>query len=262
MKKQFLFLLLIIFLVITSACQKKREARGLVVGMDLSYPPFEMIDERGMPIGISVDLVKNLSNYLQCPLEIENIPFVGLIPSLNAGKIDLIVSSMTDTPERRQSIAFSEPYLTLGLGVLASKKSNLSSINELDQSGRSIAVRQGTLGQLWAQEHLKKTRIVTFDQEFSAVLEVIQGKVDGFLYDQVSVWKNHQLYPETTVALLTPVETNTCAIGMRASDAMLCKQVNAFLKKFRAEKGFDQLGNKYLQEQKKDFVRQGIPFYF
>ena len=257
-----LFLLFIFVLLATSACQKKKHAHQLIVGMDLSYPPFEMINEQGMPAGISVEIVKNLSRYLNRPLEIQNIPFVGLIPSLQTGKIDLIISSMTDTPERRQSIAFSDPYITLGQAVLASEKSNLRSTQQLDQTGRTLAVRQGSIGQLWAQKNIKKAHVIFFDQEFSAVLEVIQGKVDGFIYDQISVLKNNQLHPLETVALLTPLETDVSAIGLRISDYKLRQQVNAFLKTFRSEKGFDQLGDQYLKQQKEAFAKQGIPFYF
>ncbi len=70
--------------------------------MDLSYPPFETIDENGKPAGISVRISQALADYLGRPLRIENMPFVGLIPSLQNGRIDCIISSMTDTPERRQ----------------------------------------------------------------------------------------------------------------------------------------------------------------
>ena len=91
--------------------------------MDLSYPPFETIDAQGNPAGISIDLARALGESLHRPMKIENIPFTGLIPSLLTGKIDLILSSMTDTPEREKTITFSDPYLSIGLAVLAGKKS-------------------------------------------------------------------------------------------------------------------------------------------
>jgi polar amino acid transport system substrate-binding protein len=86
----------------------------LIVGMELSYPPFETFDEQGKPSGVSVDLASALGKYLHRDIKIENIPFVGLIPSLKTGKIDLILSSMTVTAEREKSIDFSDPYLSTG----------------------------------------------------------------------------------------------------------------------------------------------------
>jgi polar amino acid transport system substrate-binding protein len=252
-------------LLLISACGRKDGSpaiKPLVVGMDLSYPPFETIDASGRAAGISVDLAKALGEYLHRPLRIENIPFTGLIPSLLTGKIDLILSSMTQTAEREKTIAFSDPYLTIGLAALAGKNALLSSIDKIDSPRRTIAVRQGTTAQIWAQDHLKQARVLVLDKESSAVLEVVQGKADAFLYDQMSVWKNQKEHPAETVALLTPIQNEHWAIGLRPGDTELRAQVNAFLGAFRADGGFDRLGNQYLRDQKEAFAEAGIPFYF
>jgi polar amino acid transport system substrate-binding protein len=268
MKPYSLIIILAFILSPLSACKKSQESsssaetKPLVVGMDLSYPPFETIDAQGHPSGVSPDLAEALGAFLHRPVKIENIPFTGLIPSLLTGKIDCIISSMTDTPEREKTIAFSDPYLEIGLAVLAGSKSGLSSTKEVDQKGRVIAVRQGTTGQIWAMGHLSKATPLVLDKESSAVLEVIQGKADGFLYDQMSVWKNHQEHPLQTVALLDPVQKEAWAIGLRPGDAVLQTQVNTFLKGFRASGGFDRLGDTYLKDQKEAFAKAGIPFYF
>ena len=94
------------------------------------------------------------------------------------------------------------------------------------------------------------------------MLEVIQGKADGFLYDQMSIWKNHQEHPGETVALLTPVQRESWAIGLRPGDTELRKEVNDFLAAFRSSGGFERLGDTYLKDQKEAFAKAGIPFYF
>jgi len=212
-------ILTVLFLgtVLLTGCGKggSPSVKPLVVGMDLSYPPFETIGPDGQPSGVSVDLATALAGSLHRPLRIENIPFTGLIPSLLTGQIDMILSSMTDTPERRKSIAFSDPYLTIGLAALAGKHSTLSAPGDLDHTGRKIAVRQGTTAQAWAADHLKQAKVLVLDKESSAVLEVIQGKADAFLYDQMSVWKNQREHPAETVALLAPIQSEHWAIGLR-----------------------------------------------
>lgn len=249
-------------LAVLAACQSKRPANELVVGMDLSYPPFESIDPAGQPLGVSVDLAKALAESLGRPVRIENIPFTGLIPSLNTGKIDCIISSMTDTPERRTSVAFSDPYLTIGLALLAGKDSSISSPSEIDQPGRTIVVRQGTTGEVWARAHLKNAKILAVEKETSAVLEVAQGRADAFLYDQMSVWKNAREQSEKTRAILEPIRKESWAIALRPDDEALRTQINEFLRGFRESGGFDRLGDKYLSEQKAAFEQQGLPFYF
>src|SRR5580700_2530720 len=112
--------------------------RKLLVGMDLSYPPFEMRDQSGAPAGVSVDLARALGERLGMPVDIENLPFNGLIPALRTGQIDLIISSVTSTPERAQAIDFSEPYLKTGLCLLVGARTNIQSIADCDRSGQSI----------------------------------------------------------------------------------------------------------------------------
>jgi polar amino acid transport system substrate-binding protein len=248
--------------IVLLGCSSENRSEALVVGMDLSYPPFETIDQNGKPTGISVRLAEALAQFLGRPLRIENIPFVGLIPSLQNKRIDCIISSMTDTPERRQSIAFSDAYLTIGLALLTGTRSDLSDAADLDSPERTLVVRQGTTGELWARSNLKKAKVLSVEKENSAVLEVVQGKADAFLYDQMSVWQNWQRHPESTRAMLAPLQKEYWAIGIRKDNDELRLKINAFLKQYREKGGFQRLGDEFLSEQKKAFEREKIPFYF
>jgi polar amino acid transport system substrate-binding protein len=261
---RFLYLLnLCAGLMILASCKPSTDAGApLRVGMDLSYPPFETIGADGSPAGVSVELAEALGGFLQRPVRIENIPFVGLIPSLQTGKIDLIISSMTATEERTRSIAFSDPYLTIGLALLVGKNSAVVKSGDLDEAGRKVVVRQGTTGQVWAQNHLTKAKVIVLDKENSAVLEVIQGKADAFVYDQMSVWKNAMQHPEATRAILEPLQKETWAVGLRPGDEELRVQVNEFLREFRDSGGFERLGEKFLKDQKRAFAEQDLQFYF
>jgi polar amino acid transport system substrate-binding protein len=251
----------LVLLLFLSACGT-RKSDTLVVGMDLSYPPFETIDAAGRPAGVSVDLAEALGQSLGRPVRIENIPFVGLIPALKSGRVALVISSMTDTPERRESVSFSDPYLTTGIALLAGKNSPAKSAADLDRPGRVVAVRQGTTGESWARANLKQARILALEKESAAVLEVLQGRADAFLYDQMSVWQNWKRHPRETVALLEPVRVEHWAVALRKDDDALRAKVNAFLRDYRAAGGFEKLGDKWLGEQKAAFRERGIPFYF
>ncbi len=236
--------------------------KALIVGMELSYPPFEMRDERGQPAGLSVDLAFSLGEKLGRPVQIQNFAFDGLIPALKTGRIDLILSSLTATKERAQSIDFSEPYLKTGLALLISLRSDVAGITDLDRPGRVVAVKKGTTGHLYATEQLKAARLLVLDKESACVLEVSQGKADAFIYDQMSTFKNWQKNQATTRTVLAPFQQEGWAIGIRKGNEELKKQVNLFLAEFRAAGGFDKLGDKWLAEQKSAFKTLGLPFYF
>ena len=234
----------------------------LRVGMELAYPPFEMADPQGTPTGVSVDLAHALGKALGRPVEIKNLPFDGLIPSLKTGKIDLILSSMTATPERARAIDFSDPYLRTGLCLLVGAQSNLQSAADLDQPGRILAVKQGTTGHLFANQKLRSAKTLVLDRESACVLEVTQGKAHAFLYDQMSVLKHWQQNPTTTRALLLPIQEESWAIGLRKGQDSLRESVNRFLREFREKGGFQELAAKWLPEQRAAFEQLGVPFVF
>uniref|UniRef100_A0A831UFZ3 Transporter substrate-binding domain-containing protein n=1 Tax=Geobacter metallireducens TaxID=28232 RepID=A0A831UFZ3_GEOME len=233
----------------------------LVVGMELAYPPFEMTDTAGRPTGVSVDLAHELGKFLGKKIVIQNMAFDGLIPALKTGKIDLIISSMTANAERARSIDFSDPYLSTGLCLLVGKDSPVKGIKDLDQPGRSVAVKKGTTGHAWAGKNLKKARVLVLDKEAAAVLEVVQGKADAFIYDQMSTYQNWQKNQATTRAILEPFQKESWAVGIRKGNGDLRKKVNAFLADFRKRGGFERLGDQYLKEQKEAFKKLGYPFY-
>ncbi|MFY8221249.1 MAG: transporter substrate-binding domain-containing protein [Pirellulales bacterium] len=236
-------------------------APPLRVGMELSYPPFEMTDPQGRPTGVSVRLAEALGKHLGRDVVIENVAFDGLIPALKTGKIDCIISSLTATPERARAIAFSEPYLKTGLALLVGTQSPVQSAADLDAPGRTVAVKKGTTGHQYAAT-LKQARVLVLDKESAAVMEVAQGKADAFLYDSLSVFRNQRRHPDTTRAILRPFREETWAIGLRPGDDELRRQINGFLDAFRAAGGFERLGDEFLPEEKRAFKEQGLPFYF
>ncbi len=255
-------LCMVLVLCFTVAVCSSSRPDDLKVGMELSYPPFEMTDKKGNPAGISVDMARELGAFLHRQVKIENISFDGLIPALKTGRIDLVISSMTATDERRKSIDFSDPYVRTGLCLLVGRTSDVHTIADADRPGKTIAVKKGTTGHAYAAENLKNARILVLDREAAAVLEVVQGKADGFIYDQMSVYKHWQRNKDTTRAILTPFKVEYWAVGIRKGNDDLRKKVNDFLATFRKEKGFDRLADHYLKEQKEAFEQLGSPFLF
>lgn len=235
----------------------------LVIGMQMNYPPFEMRDAQGKPDGVSVELGKKLGQYLGRPVEFRDLAFDGLIPALKTGKIDLIISSMTATEDRARVIDFSEPYLSTGLTLLINMESEVHGIDDLEKSSDArVAVQRGTTGHVFAMEHFEPEQVRVLENESSAVLEVLQGRVDAFIYDQMSTYKNWQRHSEQTRAVLDPFQTEQWAIGIRKGNEELRGQVNAFLEEAREGGLFEELGDQYLAEQKTAFKEAGIPFYF
>ena len=158
------------------ACSRSTK---LIIGTDATYPPFEYVDEKGQISGVDIEVGREIAKALGREVEFRNINFDGLITALRTGSIDLVISSMTATPERRQSIDFSEPYVKTGLSILAAKDSTVQSAADLKTPGRKIVVRLGTTGEHWVRENLKEAKIIALDADVSCVMEVVNATFWG-----------------------------------------------------------------------------------
>ncbi|MGL5254720.1 MAG: transporter substrate-binding domain-containing protein [Brevinema sp.] len=247
-----------------AACSSGAKKDVLRVGMELAYPPFETKGDDGNPMGVSVDIAKAFGEYLGKEVVIENIAWSGLIPSLQTDKVDMVISSMTITAERSQIIDFSDPYAKSHLAMLVGEKSPVTSVETLNQEGRIVALKQGTTSHIYAQNYLSNVTIHTFSSEVAAMTEVIQGKADAFMYDQLTIYRNNLDNPGTKMFPLPSTEETVGDWGaaFKKGNTELKDQFNEFLKKFRSEGGFEEITEKYLKEEKEVFDRNGFDFFF
>lgn len=253
------------FPALLAGCGSDAEENGvkeLVVGMELAYPPFEMRGPDNEPDGISVRMAADLAASLGRPLRIEDVQWDGIIPALNSGKIDLIISSMTRTDERAEAIDFSDGYVTNGLCMLVPKDSEVRTVDDLRSKRARVAVKLATTGHLWAKSNLREADLTVLDEASMCVLEVVQGKADAFIYDQISIYKHWKEHSEETRPILEPIREETWAIGIRKGEDDLRGEVNRFLKNYREQGKFDELAARFMAEEKKAFEDAGVPFIF
>lgn len=254
---------MVLLVSIFAACGKEDDEQ-LRVGMELAYPPFEMTDTDNKPAGLSVDFAKELGEALGREVVIENLAWKGLIPALETGKVDVVISSMTINEERKKTIDFSDPYASVGLALLINKDSDVQSYEDLKREGKILAVKTGTSGHLYAEQNLPAENIMVFDKESACVLEVVQGKADAFTYDQLTIHRNWQEHQDTTRANLNLYQENPdfWGVGVSKKNPELTEEINVFIKTFRESGGFDRLAEKHLQAEKQTFDDLGIPFFF
>lgn len=237
--------------------------KPLVVAMELAYPPFETKDEAGDPEGVSVDFFRDFAEAYGYDLTIENTSFDGLIPMLQTGKADAVMSSMTITEERKQSVDFSDPYARAQLAILANANSGIESIDDLNQAGKTVAVKTGSTGDVFATKNLPNADIVRLADESAAVTEVTQGKADGFLYDQLTIYRNQQRNPDTTKAVFVPFQDpEYWGIAVAKGNEELLSQLNDFIAQYSKDGGFDAITEKHLAAEKKAFDDLGFSWFF
>jgi len=264
-RRYFLPFFVFIAVLFFSACGEDENSGAvmpIVVGMEMAYPPFEMRGPDNKPDGISVRMAEDLAAELGRPVEILDVEWNGIIPAIKSGKIDLIISSMTRTPERARQIDFSDDYVTNGLCMLVAKDPAIQSVADLKPGKHKISVKLATTGHQWAKKNLKGIELIVLDESATCVMEVVQGKADAFIYDQISIYRHWKKHEAETRPILNPIRNEAWAIGIKKGRDDLRNQVNAFLKSYRESGKFDELAERYMADEKSAFEEMGVPFIF
>jgi arginine/lysine/histidine/glutamine transport system substrate-binding/permease protein len=152
------------------------------VGTDPTYAPFEMREPgSGALQGFDIELIEAIARRSGQRIVLAPLPFDGLIPALQARTLDLAISAMTITASRAETVDFSRPYFSAGLGIVV--RDGTETIRGLaDLKGRSIAVQIGSVGAK-AMAEVPGARLSTFDSAPLALQELIKGGVDAYVND-------------------------------------------------------------------------------
>lgn len=256
-------LLLSVLLFVLAGCQSTPEAKKtLVVGMELAYPPFETKDEAGNPKGVSVDIATAFADYLGYDVEIQNVNWTGLIPALETDQVDMVISSMTITEKRKESVDFSNGYAKAYLAFLVNVKSQVTSASDLNAADKTIVVKTGSTGDSYVTENYPLATILRLDDESAAVAEVVNGNADAFIYDQLTIIRNVSANADILKTLLIEGQQaeEWGAAFKKGSD--LTAQFNAFLEDFKAKGGFTDIIETHLKAEKAAFDQAGFSFFF
>ncbi|WP_138495119.1 substrate-binding periplasmic protein [Paenibacillus pinistramenti] len=159
-----------------------KQAGVMKVGLMGTYAPYNFLNDDKEIDGFDADIAKEIGKRLGVEVEFAAQEFSGLIPSLQAGKIDAIISQVTITDERKQQIDFSQPYITNEVKVIVKEDNN--SITKLeDFKGKNIGVGLGTNDESYLRnEVLPKVgnfTIKTYDDVITSLQDLNAGRIDA-----------------------------------------------------------------------------------
>ncbi|MFC7219870.1 ABC transporter substrate-binding protein [Streptomyces polyrhachis] len=168
--------------------QKIKDSGVVKVGSDINYAPMEFTDKDGKATGVDVAIGAALGKEMGVEFAFESGVFDNLIPSLDTGRYDVIMSSMSDTKERQGKVDFVD-YFTAGVSILA-QKGNPKGVQSLDDlCGKTIAYQRGTVSADVAKAQNgkcpagKKIKTLEFETDTEALLQVKQGRAVADLND-------------------------------------------------------------------------------
>lgn len=157
----------------------------LIVGTTGAQPPLNVTDKNGKIIGYDADIARLIAKNMGVELKFATMPFAELMPALTAGKIDMILSSMTMTLERNLKVAFVGPYYVSGKGILTKpeKISALQQAEGLDNPALKIATLKNSTSQSFVEQTAPKAQLMPMASYDEAVDMLFQDKVDAVVAD-------------------------------------------------------------------------------
>lgn len=219
------------------------KARGkLIVAMDVGYDPFEVLSTEGKPVGYDVDLVNEVAKDLGVAVELKNVAWDGIIGELQNGKVDVIFSGMSITPDRQQAVAFSEPYYQVGQVVVKKKgDGRIKSYRDLDDPSMRVATQQGTTGEKAITDFMPKAQLMRFPKTDEACLTLIQGKCDAVVFDHPFLIKYVKEQTTELEGVWEPFTKEPIAAAVRLDNQKLVDAINATLSRLRQSGKLEEL---------------------
>src|SRR5262245_25846063 len=162
-----------------SALERVRANGRLRVGIDATYPPFG-IAEGGEFSGFDVDIARAIARQLGVEPELVNASFDGVFPALQNGSFDVVISAVTITPERSQTLLFSDPYIAAGQQIVVRNDSAIAGPDDL--AGRIVGVQINTTAQ-FAMEKRPGVTIAKYNTIDLALLDLQNGRIDAVASD-------------------------------------------------------------------------------
>ena len=245
MKKILLAILIMIATIISCGGKKEAASEGekeLKVGLNSTFAPFEYIKD-GKLTGFDVDLINEIGKNLGYKITFIDQAFDGLIPALKAGKIDVIVSGMSATEERKKSVDFTDEYFT-STQVYLRKKGNTSVTEKNNLKGKKIGVQLGTIQEIEAKK-IDGASVVPNESTVNVLMELNAGKNDVVILENIVAFEYLKNYPDLEVFFEEPLDAGMAMAFDKGKHTELISKINAELKKLNENGKYDELRNKY-----------------
>jgi len=251
MKKLFAFLF--VPLMALSLCASAKDWKVIRFGVDPSYPPFESKAADGRLVGFDIDLGNALCAKLNAKCVWVENDFDGMIPALQARKIDAVLSDMSVTPKRLQQIDFTDKISSSPTRMVAKTGSNLLPTAE-SLRGKSIGVEQGTIQETYARTYFEPqgVKVVSYQNQDQVYADLKSGRLDASLQDEAQAGFGFLKTPEGQGFEFAGPEIedpkilgNAAAIGLRKGDTDLKNALNNALAELLKDGTYQTIEKKY-----------------
>jgi len=231
-----------------AACSQPESDPVVKIAVDVPYEPFEFKAPDGTLTGFEIDLgnAACAEAGLKCEWIVQG--WDGIIPGLLAFKYDAIMSSMSITDERKETVAFTKPYYNTPSGWFAKAGSTLDVLDPASMAGTKIGVQRGTVQDDYATKHLTDSEILRYGTADEIVIDLYGGRLDAVLLDfpvgESTILKGDQGSDYVQIGDMLQIGDGV-GLAMRKEDIELLQKFDASFDVLKSNGTYDQIRKKY-----------------
>ena len=238
------------------------DGEALKVGVSATREPFSFVDDKQRVTGHDGELAHRIAAKLNRPLQFSDMTFSALIPALQSGKVDMVITGMTATEERRKTVDFSQPYFANAQVLLVKKAAAAGEGQQKmalleDIADKRVGVYEGTIHDAFVETTYPQAEVMRFNSTADMVLALKNNKVDVILFDAVPsgvILKNNQdLGVLTDEVLSTPL-----GIGFSKNNPQLRKKFNEFLQVIREDGTYQEMYSRWIENDPEKAVMPAL----
>jgi len=230
------------------------QARGtLILGTSGNMPSMSQADADGKVTGFDIDLARVMAGMMGVKLEVRVMPFSDLLPALEAGKVDVVISNVTITPERNLRVAFVGPYMVSGKCMVTKDKALAAAeqSTDLNTAETRIAALAGSTSEKFVRELFPAATVMTFDDYAKGTDMVLNDSADGMLTDYPICLATLKRNPDAGLASVFSLLTyEPIGIALPAGDAQFINWTENFLDRMEGTNGLEEFGRHWFGKAK------------
>ncbi len=223
-------------------------AQSLRVGMSMDYPPL-VYRQDGEVVGIEADNARAVGKMLNLKMKLVELPFSGLLPALQAGEIDVVMSGLSITAERAEKVTFIEPYMNIGQMAIThrDKIAGFAQPWSVYREGVRIGVEPDTTGATFAAEELTEAVIKFYDDPQAAFKGLREDEIDLYVHDAPTSWQLATSSENADlISLYSPLTDEQLAWAVRSGDDALAAELNRALRAMKANGTLRYILNRWI----------------
>ena len=215
-----------------TAMDRISKSGQLVVGTAGSMPPLNMTTKDGEIIGLEPEMAKMMAEAMGVKATFKTMSFSQLLPALEAGEVDMVMSDMTITGKRNMKVAFVGPYFISGKTFLTTEKwvASAKQPEEVNNANTKLTALQGSTSQQFVEEVFPKATLLLGKDYDACVAMVLDGKADAMIADYPICLLSVIRYPDhELISVVPPYTYEPIGIAIQKNDVLLANWLENFL---------------------------------